>query len=66
MSKPGPLKVHITGVYGLIATEKPVFEICYGVSDNRHRWVDIDHSREVLGFIPQDSHEDKFAAVKKA
>ena len=50
----------------LIATEKPVFEICYGVSDNQHRWVDIDHSREVLGFIPQDSHEDKFSAVKKA
>jgi NAD+ dependent glucose-6-phosphate dehydrogenase len=47
----------------LIATEKPVFEICYGVSDNQYRWVDIEHTRKVLGFVPQDSHEKKYAAV---
>ena len=46
----------------LNATQEPVFEICYGVSDNQYRWVDIDHSREVLGYVPQDSHEERHAA----
>ena len=41
----------------LSATKEPIFEICYGVSDNQYRWVDINHTREVLGYIPQDSHE---------
>ena len=41
----------------LDATETPRYDICYGVSDNKHRWVDLGHSREVLGFIPQDSAE---------
>ena len=30
------------------------FDIFYGMSDNRYRWVDIDHAREVLGYVPQD------------
>lgn len=30
------------------------FDIFYGMSDNRYRWVDIDHARAVLGYIPQD------------
>lgn len=42
----------------LTATENPLFEICFGVSDNRYRWLDIDHSREVLGYVPRDSHEE--------
>jgi uronate dehydrogenase len=46
----------------LQATAGPIFEICYGVSDNTHRWVDLEHSREVMGFIPQDSHERRAAA----
>jgi nucleoside-diphosphate-sugar epimerase len=45
----------------LEATSKSIFEICYGVSDNQYRWVDIEHSREVLGFIPKDSHEERYA-----
>lgn len=44
----------------LQATAEPMFEICYGVSDNKHRWVDLEHTREVLGFIPQDSHERRW------
>lgn len=35
------------------------FDIFYGVSNNRWRWVDIDHPREVLGYIPADSAEDR-------
>jgi nucleoside-diphosphate-sugar epimerase len=38
------------------------FGIFYGVSDNKWRWVDIDHTREVLGYIPQDSAEARLAA----
>ncbi|HCV24475.1 MAG TPA: NAD(P)-dependent oxidoreductase [Candidatus Latescibacteria bacterium] len=34
------------------------FDIFYGVSNNKWRWVDIDHAREVLGYIPQDSAEE--------
>ena len=44
----------------LVATEAQKFEICYGVSDNRHRWVDIEHTRKSLGYVPQDSHERRF------
>jgi len=34
------------------------FDIFYGVSDNRYRWVDIDHAHEVVGYAPQDRHVD--------
>jgi NAD+ dependent glucose-6-phosphate dehydrogenase len=46
----------------LQATSKPIFEICYGVSDNTHRWVDLEHTREVIGFIPQDRNERRATA----
>jgi NAD+ dependent glucose-6-phosphate dehydrogenase len=35
------------------------FDIFYGVSNNRWRWVDIEHARNVLGYIPADSAEEK-------
>lgn len=41
------------------APEDLRFDIFYGVSNNRYRWVDIDHPREVLGWVPQDSAEDR-------
>jgi UDP-glucose 4-epimerase len=47
----------------LIATEKPRFDICYGVSDNKYRWVDLEHARERLGYVPQDSVEKANAAA---
>lgn len=31
-----------------------VFDIFCAVSDNQYRWVDIDHAREVVGYVPQD------------
>ena len=30
------------------------FDIFYGVSDNRARFRDISHAREVIGYVPQD------------
>jgi len=38
----------------LDATAEPRFDICYGVSDNQQRWVDLENSREQLGYVPQD------------
>lgn len=38
----------------LDATAQHRFDICYGVSDNRHRWVDLAHSKDRLGYVPQD------------
>lgn len=34
------------------------FDIFYGMSDNDYRWVDIDHARDVIGFVPQDRAEE--------
>ncbi len=34
------------------------FDIFYGVSDNKWRFWDIDHARDVLGYAPQDNAED--------
>ena len=43
------------------APEDLRFDIFYGVSNNKWGWVDIDHPREVLGYIPQDSSEEGLA-----
>lgn len=37
------------------------FGIFYGVSDNRYRWLDAEHTRRVLGFQPADRAEDAIA-----
>ncbi len=42
----------------LIATENPIYDICYAVSDNRYRWVDMAHTEQVLGYAPQDRAEE--------
>ena len=36
------------------------FDIFYGMSNNDWRWVDIEHAREVLGYVPQDRAEDNW------
>ena len=33
----------------LKATENPVYEVCYAVTDGPHRWVDLEHTRDRLG-----------------
>jgi nucleoside-diphosphate-sugar epimerase len=33
------------------------FDIFHAVSDNDRRWRDIEHSRQVLGWEPQDSSD---------
>ncbi len=40
------------------ADESLLFDIFYGMSDNDLRWVDIDHARQVVGYVPQDRAED--------
>ena len=34
------------------------FDIFYGVSNNRWGYRDMEHAREMLGFVPQDAAED--------
>ncbi|MFC1712506.1 NAD-dependent epimerase/dehydratase family protein [Candidatus Poribacteria bacterium] len=42
------------------ADESLQFGIFYGMSNNDWRWVDIEHARDVLGFVPQDRAEDSW------
>jgi nucleoside-diphosphate-sugar epimerase len=39
------------------APESLRYDIFYGVSDNRYRFVDIEHARQVVGYVPQDRAE---------
>ena len=41
------------------APEDLRFDIFYGMSNNRFRWVDLSNAREKLGFEPQDRAEDR-------
>ncbi|HJP32917.1 MAG TPA: NAD(P)-dependent oxidoreductase [Candidatus Latescibacteria bacterium] len=41
------------------APEDLRFDIFYGMSDNRYRWVDLGNAREQLGWEPQDRAEDR-------
>lgn len=36
-----------------------MFGIFFGMSDNRHRWVDVDEAKELVGYVPQDRAEDR-------
>lgn len=38
--------------------EAEVYDICYALSDSEYRWVDLDHARDVTGFVPQDRGVD--------
>ncbi len=42
------------------------FGIFYAVSDNKWRWVDIDHARQVLGYVPQDSAEQALNRLQQS
>jgi len=35
------------------------FDIFYGMSNNDYRWVDIEHARKAVGYIPRDRAEEK-------
>jgi nucleoside-diphosphate-sugar epimerase len=41
----------------IAAPEDLRFDIFYGVSDNYYRFMDIQHAREVLGYVPLDRAE---------
>jgi nucleoside-diphosphate-sugar epimerase len=40
------------------APEDVRFDILYAISDNRWNYRDISHSREVIGYEPEDSADD--------
>jgi nucleoside-diphosphate-sugar epimerase len=40
------------------APESVRFDILYGVSEDRHCWMDIERARQVVGYVPQDRAED--------
>ncbi len=40
------------------ASDSVRFDTFYGMSNNDYRWVDIEHGREVIGFVPEDRAED--------
>jgi nucleoside-diphosphate-sugar epimerase len=42
----------------LAAPESVRYDLFYGLSDNEHRWADIAHAREVIGYVPLDRAED--------
>jgi nucleoside-diphosphate-sugar epimerase len=35
------------------------YDIFYGMSNNKYLWVDIDHARQAIGYVPQDCAEDR-------
>lgn len=37
------------------------YDVFFGQSDNRYNLVDIQHARDVLGYVPQDRAEDRLA-----
>jgi hypothetical protein len=45
----------------VIAPEDLRFDIFFAQSDNAYNLVDIQHARDVLGYIPQDRAEDYLA-----
>jgi hypothetical protein len=49
-------------VQGLVlAPPELTYGIFFGVSANRHRWVDIEDARGWLGYAPQDAAEERLA-----
>jgi nucleoside-diphosphate-sugar epimerase len=38
------------------------YDCFYGVSENRYRWVDLEHARTVVGYLPQDSAQQVLQA----
>lgn len=40
------------------APDDLVFDIFYACSDNRGRFRDIDHARQVIGYVPQDGIQE--------
>ena len=41
------------------------YDVFYATSDNTWKWVDINHTREVLGYAPQDNAEDRLSDDKE-
>ncbi len=48
-----------------LAADHVQFDIFYGVSNNPHCFYDLEHAREVLGYVPQDRSDERLASVQK-
>ena len=47
----------------ILAPDEMRFDAFYVVSDNKWCWVDLDHGRQVLGYVPQDSAEERLGRI---
>jgi nucleoside-diphosphate-sugar epimerase len=45
----------------ILAPDALRFDVFYATSDNAYKWVDIEHARQVLGYHPQDSAEERLS-----
>ena len=43
----------------IVAPDSVRFDTFYGMSNNDYRWVDIEHARKVIGYVPEDRAEDR-------
>jgi len=46
-------------VRAIHAPDEMRYDVFHVVSDNKWCWVDLDHGREALGYVPQDSADDR-------
>ena len=44
---------------GIDAPESVRFDVLYGTSEDRYRWMDIERARQVVGYVPRDRAEDR-------
>jgi hypothetical protein len=40
------------------------YDIFYGISNNPHHFYDLEHAREVIGYEPQDSIDERLAQLR--
>ena len=59
-------RFHLTDLTNFDGVQKAVagIDVFYAVSNNERRWMDIEHAREVIGYMPQDRAEDYLQAQK--
>jgi len=48
-----------------LAADTVRFDIFYGVSENTNRFYDLEHAREVIGYVPQDRADERLALVQQ-
>src|SRR5439155_19230863 len=41
------------------------YDIFYGISNNPQHFYDLEHAREVIGYVPQDCINERLAQVRE-